>query len=656
MTHLPERSSCRSPRDGRRAVAADRRHAGGRRSPPAHSAPAARLPTEAQLSARFGVNRHTVRRALEELSRNGLVRIEQGRGSFVAEDVLDYTVGPRTRFSEWIRRHNKEPSGRVLAAARDRGGQRGRRRARHPRGRAHRRAGAARSRGRPAGEPRHASFPGGALSRPARRAARDRRHHRGAAPGRRRGLSAPGDARDGAAADRPRRRRCCACRATGRCSSPRTSTSIAPARSSSSASPAIRRRACRSSSNPEVPMAALRITGGRVLLAEAGLSRPTSCSRRDASPRSTRRGTGARNRCARIAGAARHRRHPRRRVRAAAPAAAGRGFPGRARAGRHRGAVARQRHHHRLPRRDAVLGAGAARPRGLARLACRARRASPRQACDMRVHLRWEAFNLDALEMRPSAISRPAASGCSPSTTTPPASCASSMSRRASRYSERRPAWSSARSARSPSASARAAAEVAAGARPHRRGGARGRAADGEPRRRYASRRATHSAGRARGSASFRWRRRSASRRARPATGWSWAAPNVVRGGSHLGWASAARLAEAGICNVLASDYYYPAMLRAAFVLAATRRARPCRGLGARSPPTRRAPPASRIAAASHPGSRADLVLVDAAATSRARSPPSPAGGSPGFRQRDGTGWKAAGAPAAPAPPDWLPE
>jgi alpha-D-ribose 1-methylphosphonate 5-triphosphate diphosphatase len=44
--------------------------------------------------------------------------------------------------------------------------------------------------------------------------------------------------------------------------------------------------------------------------------------------------------------------------------------------------------------------------------------------------------------------------------------------------------------------------------------------------------------------------------------------PNVVRGGSHLGWASAAKMAEAGICTVLTSDYYYPAMMRAAFVLA----------------------------------------------------------------------------------------
>ena len=76
--------------------------------------PGARLPTEAQMSVRFGVNRHTVRRALEELSRAGLVQVEQGRGSFVAEDVLDYAISARTRFSEWIRAHNKEPGGRML--------------------------------------------------------------------------------------------------------------------------------------------------------------------------------------------------------------------------------------------------------------------------------------------------------------------------------------------------------------------------------------------------------------------------------------------------------------------------------------------------------------------------------------------------------------
>jgi len=44
--------------------------------------------------------------------------------------------------------------------------------------------------------------------------------------------------------------------------------------------------------------------------------------------------------------------------------------------------------------------------------------------------------------------------------------------------------------------------------------------------------------------------------------------PNVVRGGSHLNWASAAVTAEAGVCDILSSDYYYPAMARAAFVMA----------------------------------------------------------------------------------------
>lgn len=75
--------------------------------------PGGRLPTEAMLSARYKVNRHTVRRALDVLERDGLIRIEQGRGSFVTEDVLDYTVEPRTRFSEWVRKHNREPSGTI---------------------------------------------------------------------------------------------------------------------------------------------------------------------------------------------------------------------------------------------------------------------------------------------------------------------------------------------------------------------------------------------------------------------------------------------------------------------------------------------------------------------------------------------------------------
>jgi len=44
-------------------------------------------------------------------------------------------------------------------------------------------------------------------------------------------------------------------------------------------------------------------------------------------------------------------------------------------------------------------------------------------------------------------------------------------------------------------------------------------------------------------------------------------APNVVRGGSHTGWTKAAYMIAKGLCSVLASDYYYPAPLLAAFRL-----------------------------------------------------------------------------------------
>jgi len=87
--------------------------------------------------------------------------------------------------------------------------------------------------------------------------------------------------------------------------------------------------------------------------------------------------------------------------------------------------------------------------------------------------------------------------------------------------------------------------------------------------------------------------------------------PNVVRGKSHLGWASAAVLAEAGVCNVLCSDYHYPCLLRAPFVLAA----RGAMDL-ARAWPLVSGHAAAAAGLADRgtiaAGKRADLVLVDA--------------------------------------------
>lgn len=57
-----------------------------------------KLPTEAQLSARFGVNRHTVRHGLAQLAEEGLVKARRGAGVFVTAQPTEYAIGKRVRF------------------------------------------------------------------------------------------------------------------------------------------------------------------------------------------------------------------------------------------------------------------------------------------------------------------------------------------------------------------------------------------------------------------------------------------------------------------------------------------------------------------------------------------------------------------------------
>lgn len=78
-------------------------------------APGARLPTEASLARRFGVNRHTLRRALASLEAAGSVSVQHGRGSFVrSPPALDYKLGARTRFSEIVAGQSRQPEGELL--------------------------------------------------------------------------------------------------------------------------------------------------------------------------------------------------------------------------------------------------------------------------------------------------------------------------------------------------------------------------------------------------------------------------------------------------------------------------------------------------------------------------------------------------------------
>jgi GntR family phosphonate transport system transcriptional regulator len=78
-----------------------------------HYRPGDRLPTEAALAARFGVNRHTVRHALSALADKGLVHSRRGAGVFVARRPTDYPLGRRVRFHQNVLAAGQTPSRRI---------------------------------------------------------------------------------------------------------------------------------------------------------------------------------------------------------------------------------------------------------------------------------------------------------------------------------------------------------------------------------------------------------------------------------------------------------------------------------------------------------------------------------------------------------------
>lgn len=74
----------------------------------------ARLPGEIEIAGRFGVNRHTVRRAIADLADRGLVRPERGSGTYVETPRIPYPIRSRTRFSEIVGGVGREAGGRLI--------------------------------------------------------------------------------------------------------------------------------------------------------------------------------------------------------------------------------------------------------------------------------------------------------------------------------------------------------------------------------------------------------------------------------------------------------------------------------------------------------------------------------------------------------------
>ena len=75
-------------------------------------APGDKLPSEAQLAARFCANRHTVRRALAALAEAGIVHARRGAGVFVTARPTRYRIGRRTRFHQNLHAAGMHPQKR----------------------------------------------------------------------------------------------------------------------------------------------------------------------------------------------------------------------------------------------------------------------------------------------------------------------------------------------------------------------------------------------------------------------------------------------------------------------------------------------------------------------------------------------------------------
>lgn len=79
--------------------------------------PGARMPAEIELAEHFGVNRHTVRNAIAALTQEGVLRAEQGRGTFIAnaKRLTNQCTHP-SRISQTFASQTRETKGILLAS------------------------------------------------------------------------------------------------------------------------------------------------------------------------------------------------------------------------------------------------------------------------------------------------------------------------------------------------------------------------------------------------------------------------------------------------------------------------------------------------------------------------------------------------------------
>jgi GntR family transcriptional regulator len=74
----------------------------------------ARIETEQELMARYGVSRATIRQALGGLIAEGILEVRRGLGTYVRPRALEHALGGFYTFSREIERHGMTPGTRVL--------------------------------------------------------------------------------------------------------------------------------------------------------------------------------------------------------------------------------------------------------------------------------------------------------------------------------------------------------------------------------------------------------------------------------------------------------------------------------------------------------------------------------------------------------------
>ncbi|MGJ8623438.1 MAG: phosphonate metabolism transcriptional regulator PhnF [Yoonia sp.] len=79
--------------------------------------PGDKIPTEPELVERYGTGRHSVRRAISDLAKQGKLSVEQGRGTFVgSQPMLHYSIGKRTRLRRNLTAQGVDISRDLLAS------------------------------------------------------------------------------------------------------------------------------------------------------------------------------------------------------------------------------------------------------------------------------------------------------------------------------------------------------------------------------------------------------------------------------------------------------------------------------------------------------------------------------------------------------------